>query len=779
MSKRFDPKTITDEELICEIVKLYNKLGRVPSRKDMMNGTDLTKRLYLYGRRFGGLTEACKRAGLVANKGGIDLKYTDKELLDHILVLKNKLGKTPSQKDINNAGKYAIGAYKRHFGTYNNALQKLKLDKNMEFNISKDKIIDDLIRISKMLGRAPKISEFDKYSKTVTHVTVYKKLECKDSWNDVLRKCGLDVINNRNLSDDELKNEIVRLKKELHRTPGYYDMSEFGKYSPETYASRFGTYLKALDHFGFDYTSKSIYKNQIHTSGNDGVVYKSQFEATIANIFFDLRNKGDIKKYEYEKAVCDEKSWTCDFKVTLPSDREIWFEADGMDKNRKRPYHLDNKKIQYYIDNGFNYCIIPYSKNIIEKIIVDAISNNKVYTKDDLIFNNNCKKRKKKWAEDTIYFEETSNISTPTTCHMNEILVRNGHKLTAKYLRTIDEDKRDEAVKDIFNFFKKYDFTNLNYSKSIVDLDLKKITNNNLSIEVIDGVKCISNKDASGNTLCKSIIPNVLNIKSGKNKSVIEVLSDDQKLFKIIRNRVGNTFLYPHHKGGERRQFPFNITPAMIVQGSRSTGYAAHGSMFKPSVAKAIYKYFVKENGIVYDYSAGFGARMLGAFAANKNIKYISVEPNTQTYSGLLKLNKYLGFNADVHNIGSEDYCPNIKVDFVFSSPPYFDHEIYCDEETQSIIKFKKYEDWLEGYWKKTVSNIKSMCHSDTIFGINAGNYNNKKMITIHKDMVSVIEELGFVLHDTWHMRTSRSHFSKNKNDKKEPILFYKLGTIL
>lgn len=775
---RFNPDSVTDQELLDELLALSKKIGHVPSRKDMKNGTPITKRLYLYGRRFGGLTEACEIAGLVPNKGGDDLKYTDKELLDHIVDLKSKLRRSPKQSDIISANKYGIGAYKRHFGTYNNALKILKIRHNVRYDFTEQDIINDVIKVANTLKRSPTSAEFYNMSNTVSNTAACTKTGCKDKWNDLLRKCNLEIINNRNVTDEELKDEIIRLKEELKRVPGYHDMAQFGKYSPQgTYARKFGTYLGALKHFGFKYIPRSQYKQQTYTLGNDGFLYKSKFEASISDLIFDLKNNDKVVSYAYEANVCKERTWTCDFKIITSDNKIIWIEADGMGKNRKNPYLFDNKKIQYYIDNGFNYCIIPYKRDI-KTIIDNAILNNKMYTKEDIMFEENCKARVKQWTgSKTLIFPETNNISTSLSCNINDILVWKQHKLDANYLKSVNEDVRDEIAKDIFNFFCKYDFTKLNYSEKIIKKDYDRMMNKDLQLEIIDGDKYISNINADGNTFCKKFTPNILKIAEKSKDSVFDVISDKDRLFRIIRNRVGNTFLYPHKKGGERRQFPFNITPAMIIQGSRSTGLAAMGSVFKPLVAKAIYKHFVPENGIVYDFSAGFGGRLLGAYAANKNIVYHAVEPNTETYKNLINLSDYLNFNAKIENIGSEDYYSDIKVDFIFSSPPYFDSEIYCNESTQSCNKHPNYNVWLEKYWRRTVKNIFKMCKKESIFGINVGNFSNSKMEKIYNDMTAIIIEEGFILTDQWFMKTARSHFSKSNKDtlKKEPINFYKI----
>jgi hypothetical protein len=369
-NKRFDPSTISDELLLSELKKLADEIGRTPSQNDIKKfGNNITKRIHLYRIRFGSLQLAQEKIGCIKNLGGIDLKYSDKDLLNEITRIKEIIAKTPTQDDMIKYGKYPSGAYKRHFGTYNNALKQLGIKPNIKFGQTIDEIKNDIFRVTKLLGRAPTINEFTKLSNTVSCATATYKIDGHDSWNNTLKLCGLDIVYNKNLTEQELKNEIIRLKEKIGRVPGYYDMIQLGKYSPESYAYTYGSYVKALNYFGFDYTPQSQWKNQTYTKGKDGTIYKSKFEALIADSLFDMHSKGVILSYIYEKKVCEERKWTCDFCVNI-NGKELWIEADGMGKNRAEVYNDEHEKIKYYIENDINFYILKYrGKGLIEEII--------------------------------------------------------------------------------------------------------------------------------------------------------------------------------------------------------------------------------------------------------------------------------------------------------------------------------------------------------------------------------------------------------------------------
>lgn len=377
-----------------------------------------------------------------------------------------------------------------------------------------------------------------------------------------------------------------------------------------------------------------------------------------------------------------------------------------------------------------------------------------------------CKKCHK---EKIIKTSNISNILTKLDCNSYEIINYKGTVLTTANLKKMSIDERNAMVYDLAAFFLQYNFKDIRYPDNVVELDIDGIKSQNAMYNYdINGSKLVNNRLTNGLRACRYFFPNILEIRAKNKESVIDILDSPMRMIQIIRNRLSITFFEI-----------FNINPIMIIKGSKSTGLASHGSIFKPTVAMEIYKEFCKDGFKVYDYSAGFGGRMMGLFSSGKNCTYYACEPNTKTYDGLKELSKKMNIENKIklYNKPSENVILDKKMDFIFSSPPYFDHEIYCDEKTQSYNAYPKYDDWLEMYWKKTVENIKNACHKDTIFGINIGNDENKKMKTMRDDIFKIIDKCGFKLCKTWYMTTSRSHLSnKEDNEKLEPIYFFKLN---
>lgn len=122
---------------------------------------------------------------------------------------------------------------------------------------------------------------------------------------------------------------------------------------------------------------------------------------------------------------------------------------------------------------------------------------------------------------------------------------------------------------------------------------------------------------------------------------------------------------------------------------------------FPPNVAKALYNHFQAKN--VLDFCSGYAGRLLGFYTSNAK-KYVGIDPNNKIpYSSIVDKLKCLDerekdimfVNDCAENV---DYTKLGTFDFIFTSPPYFDIEIYSDDKTQSCHKFPIFEEWLEKF---------------------------------------------------------------------------------
>ena len=105
----------------------------------------------------------------------------------------------------------------------------------------------------------------------------------------------------------------------------------------------------------------------------------------------------------------------------------------------------------------------------------------------------------------------------------------------------------------------------------------------------------------------------------------------------------------------------------------------------------------------VLDPSAGWGDRLIGAIAYNK-CEYTGVDPSIcmepiykEIINTLVPRNDSSRYN--VIKDGFENIIvPQSYYDLVFTSPPFFDFELYEKSETQSVEKFNTLDKWLNGF---------------------------------------------------------------------------------
>jgi ParB-like chromosome segregation protein Spo0J len=133
------------------------------------------------------------------------------------------------------------------------------------------------------------------------------------------------------------------------------------------------------------------------------------------------------------------------------------------------------------------------------------------------------------------------------------------------------------------------------------------------------------------------------------------------------------------------------------------TNYTQAASNFRPGFALNLLRRFAPEGATVLDTSTGYGGRLVGFFASNCST-YIGIDPSTKTYEGNMTLTRELcppGKNVELHCLPAEDVEHSVvagRADLCLTSPPYFDQEFYCDEETQSSARYKTAPKWRHGF---------------------------------------------------------------------------------
>jgi RimJ/RimL family protein N-acetyltransferase len=101
----------------------------------------------------------------------------------------------------------------------------------------------------------------------------------------------------------------------------------------------------------------------------------------------------------------------------------------------------------------------------------------------------------------------------------------------------------------------------------------------------------------------------------------------------------------------------------------------------------------------VLDFSGGWGDRLLGMLATG--VRGTVVDPNPCVHEGYAEMIREFGNGAAPTLIVSPFQTadlPDETYDLVFTSPPYFDLEIYASDAAQSVVEFPGLDDWYNGF---------------------------------------------------------------------------------
>ena len=250
--------------------------------------------------------------------------------------------------------------------------------------------------------------------------------------------------------------------------------------------------------------------------------------------------------------------------------------------------------------------------------------------------------------------------------------------------------------------------------------------------KIVDGRLGLGNN--KGQTINRFIFTNMMTAepKGRGSNSLRDRFYNDDKLRRAIR-------ICFEFRDGANLVYPTAVRRALeLVTGENVTN-------FKAQNARAISEHLCSTLwGRVYDYSCGYGGRLLGISASNMQFSYVGVDPNTETYKYLKYLNDLTGADSELHCLPSQDFQPE-DIDLAFSSPPYFNLEKYSDEPTQCMVQFNTLDDWFDGYVAPTMRNIHTGLNSDGIFATNIADYKTTKdEFKVVDRWISTAEKLGF-----------------------------------
>lgn len=206
-------------------------------------------------------------------------------------------------------------------------------------------------------------------------------------------------------------------------------------------------------------------------------------------------------------------------------------------------------------------------------------------------------------------------------------------------------------------------------------------------------------------------------------------------------------------------------------------GITAKATNFPLKECVNLLKKYMDENSKIYiDTSAGWGVRMIAS--AILDINYIGFDVNSEL---VLKLNE---LGRDIQTIKSNwkfkildqgsqylnEKCIN-TADIILTSPPYFNLEDYGNNELENVDSIHgDYENWLNGYVKPLMENIKLYIKKDSKVLINVKDFKNYKL---ENDFIEIGKEKGLKYIGYDYLKNNQRMNNKGLIDNSEKVFIF------
>lgn len=173
-------------------------------------------------------------------------------------------------------------------------------------------------------------------------------------------------------------------------------------------------------------------------------------------------------------------------------------------------------------------------------------------------------------------------------------------------------------------------------------------------------------------------------------------------------------------------------------------------SIFDPVVSEVIISWFLPKGGRILDPFAGSLARggvaaVLGCDYTGIEIRKEQIEINERQLTELGLKTRYI--HADAKDINTA-IAPEEKFDLIFTSPPYYDLEIYS-EQTGDISSKKTYEEFMQEY-ASIFEQAASHLNSNRFAVLEIGEIRDQRGVyrNFLGDNVALFKRLGFELYN-------------------------------
>ena len=206
---------------------------------------------------------------------------------------------------------------------------------------------------------------------------------------------------------------------------------------------------------------------------------------------------------------------------------------------------------------------------------------------------------------------------------------------------------------------------------------------------------------------------------------------------------------------------------------------------FKPSNLAGIIEMFGSTR--ILDFSSGWGDRLAAAMAKGSQIRrYVGVDPNPCLHPYYKKMIKVLNiYNVDINMIESmfeTAQLPDETFDLVFTSPPYFDLEIYSENKHQSH-HHGSLQDWYNNFLMVSIKKSWNVLDINGVMALNINDFGNSRYVqNMIRDINYFIDSIymGVIMYTSntsnnpqpiWIWRKSNTTIEYPSSERKSEIL--------
>ena len=302
----------------------------------------------------------------------------------------------------------------------------------------------------------------------------------------------------------------------------------------------------------------------------------------------------------------------------------------------------------------------------------------------------------------------------------------NNHKFIKCNCREhISNEEYDEIIPQIIDEFINAGFYDtLQYFQKPIDIHKKY---KNLQDKKVSIDEMTSSKTTDSNSLIRKYMTHIYDVKDYKGNNIIQKWTTEnlKKAFQSLDKPYATV----------NSQFS-----EIIKRIDRKPV-----TIYSPIMTKTLLE--TLECYEIFDPCIGWGGRMLGTTCIKGH--YTGCEPNKKTFQELKNMAKDLKIEDQItiYNEPIENMLSKLEdkfYDACLTSPPYYDLEIYSDEETQSIKQYKTYEEWLDKFIRPIIEYVCSHIIYYSCWSVK--NFKTDKKYNLLDDIIKIHNDYGWKL---------------------------------